>query len=182
MRRAAGVAMLARVPEPLVLTLAVDEEAQARLDALRRAHFPPERLLVPAHVSLFHALPGEHAETVLRDVEAAATPTFPVDVTGVRSLGRGCALVLSSPGLLALRDRLAAAWEPWLTRQDAQRYAPHVTVQNKVEPAVARALLEQLSATFVPWSMTATGVHVWRYVGGPWEAVATVPFDSAAGG
>ena len=170
------------MPDPLVVTLAVDEDAQARLDALRRAHFPPERLLVPAHVSLFHALPGEHVDTVLGDVAAASPRPFPVDVTGVRSLGRGCALELSSPDLLRLRARLAAAWEPWLTRQDAQRYAPHVTVQNKVDPAVARALVEQLTASFVPWSMTATGVHVWRYVGGPWEAVATVPFDSADGG
>jgi len=170
------------VPDPLVVTLAVDEDAQARLDALRRAHFPPERLLVPAHVSLFHALPGEHVDTVLGDVAAGAPAPFPVDVTGVRSLGRGCALELSSPDLLRLRARLAAAWEPWLTRQDAQRYAPHVTVQNKVDPAVARALVEQLTASFVPWSMTATGVHVWRYVGGPWKAVATVPFDSADGG
>lgn len=50
-----------------------------------------------------------------------------------------------------------------------------MTVQNKVEPAVARALVQQLSAAFVPWSMTGTGVHVWRYLGGPWEPVETVP-------
>ena len=45
---------------PLVVTLALDDDAQARLDALRRTHFPSDRNVVPAHVSLFHALPGEH--------------------------------------------------------------------------------------------------------------------------
>lgn len=164
---------------PLVVTLAVDASAQERLDALRRAHFPPERNVVPAHVSLFHALPGERVDVLLADAERLGGQPFRVEVTGVRSLGRGCALVLQSPELVALRARLAAAWEPWLTPQDRQRYVGHVTVQNKVDPAVARALLERLSASFVPWSMTGTGLLVWRYLGGPWEHVSTVPLRAA---
>jgi 2'-5' RNA ligase len=157
------------------VTLAVDDAAQERLEGLRRAHFPPARNVVPAHVSLFHALPGENVDAVLADAHRLVGEPFRIDVTGVRSLGRGCALVLRSADLLALHGRLAAAWEPWLTRQDRQRYAPHVTVQNKVAPEVARALLAELSASFAPWSMAVTGVHVWRYLGGPWEHVATVP-------
>lgn len=146
---------------------------------MRRAHFPPDRNIVPAHVSLFHALPGAQLPQVLDDVRAAAQrPVFAVGVTGVRSLGRGTALVLDSPELLALRGELARRWEPWLTSQDAQRYSPHVTVQNKVEPAQAQALVAQLAAGFTPWDMTASGVAVWRYVGGPWEPVQTVAFDS----
>ena len=43
---------------PLILTLALDGATFAPLDALRRPHFPPERNLVPAHLTLFHALPG----------------------------------------------------------------------------------------------------------------------------
>ena len=176
MRGDGTVRMLDRVSAPLVVTLAVDDASQQRIDALRRAHFPPERNHIPAHVSLFHALPGDSVDDVLRDVDAAGGEPFPVEVTGLRSLGRGCALVLSSPDLLALHGRLARAWEPWLTPQDRQKHAPHVTVQNKVDPAVARATLTQLQASFVPWSMTGVGVHVWRYLGGPWEHVATVPF------
>ena len=44
--------------DPLVLTLLLDADTQAWLDSLRRAHFPPERNLVPAHVTLFHACPA----------------------------------------------------------------------------------------------------------------------------
>jgi hypothetical protein len=28
-----------------------------------------------------------------------------------------------------------------------------------------------------PWSVTVTGLHVWRYLGGPWEHVETVPLS-----
>jgi len=61
------------------------------------------------------------------------------------------AYTLDAPELAALRAGLAAAWEPWLTPQDRQRHAPHVTVQNKVAPAVARALHEMSSRRSEPF-------------------------------
>lgn len=166
-----------RSAEPLVVTLLLDEEAQRRFDGLRAAHFPPERNHLAAHVTLFHALPGEHADAVRADLAGAADRTgFDVAVTGLRMLGRGVAFVLESPELAALRDRLADAWAPWLTAQDRQRHSPHVTVQNKVAPAAARALHEQLSAGFVPYRVRARGLGLWRYLGGPWAPVAELPF------
>jgi 2'-5' RNA ligase len=130
-----------------------------------------------AHVTLFHALPGEQVDVVDADLRAAADrAAFDVAVTGLRLLGRGVAYVLDSREAGALRDRLAAGWEPWLTRQDRQRHAPHVTVQNKVEPAVARALHDRLLAGFSPWTARARGLGSWRYLGGPWEPVAEYPF------
>lgn len=163
---------------PLVVTLALDDLSQSRLQALRDAHFPLERDVVPAHVSLFHSLPGEQLAQVLDDVRAvAARPPFEVHVIGVRSLGRGSALVLESPELVAVRAALAQRWEHSLTRQDQQGFSPHVTVQNKVEPVQARELVSSLQAGFTPWSMLGTGVQLWRYLGGPWEPVETVPFS-----
>lgn len=131
-------------------------------------------------MSLFHALPGEQLPVVLADVRAVCRRApFEVEVTGVRSLGRGAALVLAAPELLQVRAELAARWAGWLTAQDRQRFAGHVTVQNKVEPAQARALVQELTASFSPWRLTATGVHVWRYLGGPWEHVGTTCFGAA---
>ena len=162
----------------LILTLALDEAAQARFDALRRAHFPPERLHVGAHVTLFHALPD--ALAVRDDVrEAAQVPAFPVRVARLRSLGRGVAYVLESEELKALRRDLAHGWHPLLTPQDRRPHVPHVTVQNKVPPDRARTLLADLSAGFVPYDVTATGLALWRYLGGPWEHVETAPFLAA---
>ena len=167
-------------PAPLVLTLQLDPEAQERFDALRRAHFPPERNHLAAHVTLFHALPGEHEEQVRADVaDLARRPPYPVDVVRVRGLGRGVAYDLRSTELAAQRAELAARWAPWLTPQDARPHAPHVTVQNKVEPAVARALLAQLQAGFVPHVVRGTGLALWCYLGGPWEPVATYRFADA---
>jgi 2'-5' RNA ligase len=161
----------------LVVTLLLDDDAQRRFDRLRAEHFAPERNHLSAHVTMFHALPGEHLDEVSAGLRTAAgREPFDVEVTGLRFLGRGVAYTLRSAELADLRDGLAAAWEPWLTRQDRQRHAPHVTVQNKVEPAVARALHERLAAEFTPWSARARGLGLWRYLGGPWEAVSEHPF------
>ena len=164
-------------PSPLVVTLLLEEQAQARFDRLRAEHFPVERNHLAAHVTLFHALPGEQVDAVSADLaDAARRPAFDVAVTGLRLLGRGVAYTLEAPELTALRAGLAAAWEPWLTPQDRQRHAPHVTVQNKVQPAAARALHDRLLAGFVPYRVRARGLGLWRYLGGPWEPVAELPF------
>jgi 2'-5' RNA ligase len=159
------------------VTLLLDDAAQQRFDRLRAAHFPAERNHLAAHVTLFHALPGEQLAEVRDQLgTAAARPGFPVDVTGVRFLGRGVALDLAAAELTALRRSLAAAFDPWLTRQDRQWSRPHVTVQNKVAPDVARTLHAELSAGFVPEAVGARGLGLWHYRGGPWEPDAEFPF------
>jgi 2'-5' RNA ligase len=169
-----------RIP-PLILTLALDEAAFARLDGLRRRHFPPERNLVPAHLTLFHKLPGVEQDAVLAELaaQAAGQPPFAMRAVGVQFLGSGVAVRLEAPELLALRGRLAAAWAPWLGAQDRQPFRPHVTIQNKVSPAAARELHAALSAGFAPFPVEARGFLLWRYLGGPWKRVAEVPFRGA---
>jgi 2'-5' RNA ligase len=125
---------------PLILTLALDERAFAFFEAERRRSFPPERNLIPAHLTLFHKLPGEHFDPIARDIAALASAQrpFPLQVTGLRSLGRGVAYTLLSPELASLRQGLAQRWQAWLGPQDRQKHQPHVTVQNKVEPQDAK--------------------------------------------
>ena len=167
---------------PLILTLRLADEAQARFDRLRALHFPPERNLVPAHVTLFHHLPGAGVDTVRAGLEAACAGTAPfaVEATGLRSLGRGVAYELHAPELLRLRAGLARAWADWLTPQDRQGFRPHVTVQNKAAPERARALLAALQAEFTPFAFEAPGLRLWRYLGGPWQAVSEHPFTGQA--
>ena len=168
---------------PLVVTLVLEQAAQERFDALRRAHFPPERNHLQAHVTLFHALPGEHEDEVRSDLTASAQrPAYDVDVVRVRSLGRGVAYDLRSPELSAQRSDLARRWQPWLTPQDARPHAAHVTVQNKVSPERARALLRELEASFLPHAVHATGLALWRYLGGPWEPLGDYRFSPAPTG
>jgi 2'-5' RNA ligase len=167
--------------QPLILTLALDEESQRRFDALRAAHFPPERNHLAAHVTLFHALPGENEDEVRRDVaQYARRGSFDLRVAGLRSLGRGVAYVLESEELAAIRAGLAQRWQPWLSAQDRHKHSPHITVQNKVTPEQARALLADLEHHFTPFAVTAQGLALWRYLGGPWEPLARQPFSARA--
>ncbi|TXR52933.1 2'-5' RNA ligase family protein [Quadrisphaera setariae] len=167
---------------PLVVTLALDEASQARLDDLRRAHFPADRNHLPAHVTLFHALPsaGAHRVQELLAEHAESTAAFEVRVGEVLRLGRGTALRLASRDLDALHARLLARLrselgDESLTAQDRQRLRAHVTVQNKVDPVRARALADRLEVEVAPWTARAAALEVWRYDGGPWEPVETLP-------
>ena len=165
--------------EPLILTLGLHEDDQARFERLRRLHFPPERNLIPAHVTLFHHLPGAEVDAVQAALaeRCAAQPAFDVAVTGLRFLGRGVAYELQSPDLLALRRGLAGRWQEWLTLQDQQGYRPHITIQNKATAEAARALRDAMQAGFAPFTVRAEGLLLWRYLGGPWQALGQHRFS-----
>jgi hypothetical protein len=164
---------------PLILTLALDAATQGWLEALRQAHFPPERNLVPAHVTLFHELPGERLRDIVDTLArccAAMPADVPVRLGPPRFLGRGVALEVAAPAVAALRGRLAETWRDVLTAQDAQPWRPHATVQNKVAPQVARALHAALTATLAPREAAAEGLLLWHYRGGPWDAAGRFRF------
>ena len=163
---------------PLILTLTLDAAAQAYFNDLRRRHFPPKINYLAAHLTLFHHLPGAELAAVqaqLRGV-AAGQRSLTLSVTGLRSLGRGVAFTLENNELRALHRRLQLPFAPHLTPQDQQPLQPHVTIQNKVTPAEARALLAELQAGFAPFEAVGTGLHLWAYRQGPWESLAEFPF------
>ncbi|TAL26636.1 MAG: 2'-5' RNA ligase family protein, partial [Frankiales bacterium] len=111
--------------QPLIVTLALDGASQERFDELRRRHFPPQRNHLSAHLTLFHALPGELEREVRQDLaQTAERPPLTLRVPGLRFLGRGVAYALRSPELDALRQALAARWGPHLTNQDRQPHRP----------------------------------------------------------
>lgn len=180
-QRDPGQLQPAHDPAPLILGLTLAPDDQARLNRLRDAHFPRERNFLAAHVTLFHHLPGTDLDPIVAAIVAACmtTPSFPVRVARLQSLGRGVALTLEADPLLRLRASLARTWANALTAQDRHGYRPHVTIQNKVAPSIAKALLVDLSKSFTPWSITATGLSLWHYRGGPWEPAGTFPFRAA---
>jgi 2'-5' RNA ligase len=169
-------------PPALILTLQLDQASFAALNELRTAHFPPERNYLPAHVTIFHALPGNEEIAIGAQLSAVAavTQAFTLEFSRVRFLGRGVAIDLQSLELLALRATLATSWSAWLSAQDRQRYRPHVTIQNKVAPAAARALFDQLSSSWRACLGRGDGLLLWRYLGGPWELCAAYPFHAAS--
>ena len=166
--------------DPLIVTLALDDALHARLTALRHRHFPPERNHLDAHLTLFHALPGDQQPAImaiLRDTARAEAPR-PARVSGLMDLGGGVAFRVDVSGLPALHRTLQRRFDPWLTRQDRQGLRPHVTVQNKVSRDRARTTLETLRAEHDPFEGVATGLQLWHYRGGPWDHAATFPFEA----
>ena len=163
---------------PLILSLQLDPVLFAAADALRRAHFPPDRNVLAAHVTLFHHLPGERFDGVVDQLRrtCAATPPVSVKLPSVRFLGRGVGLNVASDALLRMRAELASAFAPWLSPQDRAGYNPHITVQNKVDPATARSLYEDLRQTWTSLSGDSPALQLWWYRGGPWEAAGTFDF------
>lgn len=163
---------------PLIVTAELPDDLQAMADRLRQAHFPPERNFLRAHVTLFHALPpsaADEARAVLARL-AGAHPPPPARLSRVRSLGRGTALEIESPVILALRAEIADHFHGMLSSQDQHTPRLHITVQNKVTPAVAKVLLTELQAGFEPraFAFRALGLHA--YLGGPWRRIAAYPF------
>jgi 2'-5' RNA ligase len=165
-------------PRPLIVTAALDEAAFDWFQDLRRTHYPADRNQVPAHLTLFHALPGKAEAEIAAALKEACARTAPLrlDVRGPWSLGRGVAYRVESDGLVRLQAELTARFEPWLVAQDRAPFRPHITIQNKADPEDARRLLDQLEAEFEPLDIVAEGLLVWRYQGGPWEAVARLGF------
>ncbi len=168
--------------EPIIMTASMGAGDQAWANALRRAHFPPERNVLDAHITLFHHLPGHcEAEVIERTRSLAAEfAAPPAQLTEVMHMGNGVAYRIHSAGLLTLRDMIAEGMHGLLTVQDQGRPRLHITVQNKVEPAAARALHAQLSAGFSPRPFSISGLALHFYKGGPWEPIGNWPFRGRA--
>jgi 2'-5' RNA ligase len=169
---------LSAAAAPFVLTAELDGESFARLNELRHRYYAPERNRVPAHITLFHQLPAEHGREVKALLTQVSTgqPVIEIAVAEVKSIGTGVAVFLRSPQLSALRDALAREWWPWLTKQDQGGFRPHVTIQNKVAPAVARETQRAVAATLHLPRLRGVGLHLWRYRGGPWEDIRLFRF------
>ena len=164
-------------PRPIVVTALFAPGDDGWLQQLRRSHYPADRNLVPAHLTLFrHLPPSIETELSARLGEATAAPAPPARLTGIADLGEGTALRVESLGLAAIRAQLAEAFHGLLMPQDRAPWWPHVTVQNKVPPREARALQRVLGATFEPRPLALRALASWRYLDGPWQPLKVHAF------
>ena len=162
---------------PLILTLTLDSASQQYFDNLRKAHFPPERNYLDAHLTLFHhLLQGEKAITEALENLTNHHPQVQLQVTGLRSIGNGVAFSMESAELQQMHKQLQTTWQPWLIPQDRQKLWPHITVQNKVNADVAKQLKNKLEQEFIPFEITGMGLSLFEYLGGPWKFVQGFEF------
>lgn len=156
---------------PIIVTATMGAADQRHFDRLRVAHFPPERNHLSAHITLFHQLPPscrDELDGLIRQI-AADTPPPAALVSKPYSLGRGVAFRIESPELIEIRFRIADRLGGLLTAQDQGTPLLHITIQNKVAPKEAKALLAELAQHFQPQPLAIVGLASHYYRGGPWE-------------
>jgi 2'-5' RNA ligase superfamily len=161
----------------LIVTAEIAAPDFAWLDQLRRVHYPPDRNCVAAHLTMFHALPPSAEAEVRRILSRLASEAPPsASIEGLMDLGGGVAFRVVSPDLDRVRRELADQLHGLLSAQDSAGWRPHVTIQNKVPPKQARALIARLEAEFRPKPLAVSGLGLHRYLGGPWEKIASWSF------
>ena len=167
-------------PAPLLVTAALPRDVFAWAEGLRRQHFPPDRNKVRAHVTLFHALPPSVAGEVRRMLaELAAEPPPPARIAGIMPLAGGTAFRILSPVLDALHAEMVERLHGVLTVQDRAPRKLHVTVQNKVPAAEAKALQVELAQSWMPNDFAFAGLSLHRFVDGRWDDAGTWRFRGA---
>ncbi len=164
----------------LIVTADFIADDFAWLEGLRRANYPPERNQVPAHLTLFHALPPSLEEEARRQLAAQARGAAPrAAIAGIMDLGGGVAFRVISDDLDQIRAELAEHFHGALTSQDGPGWRPHVTIQNKVSNRNARELIARLEQGFRPRPLGIAGLSLHRYLDGPWEGIASYRFRGA---
>ena len=163
---------------PIIITADMGKADQAWANGLRRTHFPAERNFVDAHITLFHHLPPSHLpEIKSRLAGLVADYPAPVAFLGdIMLLGKAVAFRVDSPELLSMRAALADSFRGLLIPQDQAQPRLHITVQNKVEPPVAKALHAHLLDSFRPRPLAISGLSAHYYRGGPWEHIGRWSF------
>ena len=162
---------------PLILTLALNPEAQSVFNGLRRQYFPAERNYLDAHLTLFHNLPANEPQ-IVQDILSLCSQhnILTLQATEIKNIGRGVAYRVESYELLKLHLQLQRHWQHWLIPQDKQKLFPHITIQNKVDSDTASRLQQELAKDFISMEFYGIGLSLWEYLGGPWRFIEIYKF------
>jgi hypothetical protein len=171
-------------PAPFIVTAELPPDVLAWADRLRRAHYPPDRNKLEAHVTLFHSFAPSLREelhgVLARIVGEYAPPSAWLD--GIMKLGGGTALAIESSGMLNVREQIAEHFHGALTAQDMHPPRLHITIQNKVTLHEARSLQDALREVLQPrkFAFRGLGLHLYRET--HWEALGRWSFRGKEGG
>jgi hypothetical protein len=161
----------------LLITAELPADVFAWAERLRRAHYPPERNRLGAHVTLFHALPPS-AEGEVRRLLAALTGRIApaARIAGLMDLGRGTAFAIDSPDMAALHAELAEHLHGLTQQKDTRPLRLHVTVQNKVPRQAARSLQAELANAPWPAPFRFRGLALSHWRDELWRRTQLYPF------
>lgn len=147
-----------------VLTLHTDRAHHTSMTKLRNTYFPPKLNKLDAHITLFHALPGQKLDTevlpAIKDI-VSGTKSYRIRATGPFRLKLGVGISIADDIEYANKGKngrnmtriihaeLRKKWGTWLSDQDSRPVKAHYTVMNKVNnDQVVEKALKELEASF----------------------------------
>ncbi len=157
------------VPGSLILTLGLDRESEAALDALRRAAWPGANPGVPAHLSLLRQLPGPQLPVIRSELATEARGRMPFPIRFLAPRAHGDALFLPARGeeLSDLHAALVHRLHPMLRLQDRERPDLHVTLAAGLAPRAARNRAAALAESGLPARASAEALLLWQLLPRP---------------
>jgi len=164
-----------------IISLQTDDHLHKTMTDLRAQYFPRHLNKLSAHIALFRALPGSRLSRIEEDITSicAQTAPFPLSTNAKpMRLRSGVAVQLAEgkDGARQLYQKLKTEWNEFLSQQD-KSFAPHWTVQNKVddETEVERTMQEVRDQLATGLQGTAVGLGLFKYEKGYWKFVRKYP-------
>ncbi|GAA5948570.1 hypothetical protein JCM3765_004930 [Sporobolomyces pararoseus] len=159
------------------LSLRISPSLHDPINDLRKRYFPAHRLKVPAHLTLFHALPHSRLEDIKQSLDKVSGQTKAFKVSAGKVFKMGEQGVAIDPGMgieegRQLHGELKKDWKEFLSQQDSKTFRAHWTIVNKEDDKekVVKALRE-----VIEWEKQggakegeADGLVLWRYNHGEW--------------
>jgi len=161
---------------PLILTLALEQNAFQFFNALRKIYYPASQNKAEAHLTLFRLIPNE--PSLIRDVAQAAQHQNCIKLQVKKPVlnSTGVAYAIESPELGQLHQKFQQRWEQFLIPQDKEDLWAHITIQSGASPDEANELLQFLVSNFCAFDILATGLQLWESQGGNWRLFREFPF------
>jgi mannose-1-phosphate guanylyltransferase len=158
-----------------VLTMKLEDSLSVPMNTLRQQYFPKRLNRTPAHLTLFHALPHSHRETLEHSLLQVSAETEPFHVTtgGPFRMRKGIGVNVDAgyQDMKHVHSQLRSQWMPFLSEQDQGGFRPHWTVMNKVnEDAEVEHALDAVRRELSQSTKEgrAVGLELWRYDRGNW--------------
>ena len=163
---------------PILIVAGLPDDVLSWADRLRQEHYPAERNRLAAHVTLIHGLPPSAEAEVHRLLARIAATTPPPEgrISGLLDLGQGTAIAVESPQLCAIHAGLAESLSGLVQQKDNRPLRPHITIQNKVSRAQARALQAGLSGQIAIRTFRFPALATHRWDGECWAFERQWPF------
>jgi mannose-1-phosphate guanylyltransferase len=158
-----------------VLTLRLTDSLAKPMTLMREQYFPKKLNRTPAHLTLFHALPGSKFEVIDGGLSQLSVNTKPFFVSTGKPfrmrLGVGINVGKGQNRMKQVHEDLRLQWMPHLSEQDQGGWRPHWTIMNKVNEKTKvddtlRTVEKEMLLNVREGQ--AVGLDLWRYDKGNW--------------